>query len=115
MNIYLFLSCFSYFSFFFFSFLFYVFLTLISFLLYLNHHQFIVTANYDPSVFNDPWKFDPTRKNLDKVLSWNGPVGSVGMGIAATPRGCPGHSISLAVAEQVVERFRPKDISSTEL
>lgn len=111
MNIYLFLSCFSYY-------LFFLTLKFLFVTVYLKHHQFIVTANYDPSVFKDPWKFDPTRKNLDKVLSWNGPVGSVGMGIAATPRGCPGHSISLAVAEQVVERFRPKDIkdsSSTEL
>ena len=112
MNVYLFLSCFSYvFRFFFFVICFFNF----NFFFVINHHQFIVTANYDPSVFKDPWKFDPTRKNLDKVLSWNGPVGSVGMGIAATPRGCPGHSISLAVAEQVVERFRPKDSSSTEL
>lgn len=73
-----------------------------------ERQMFIVTANRDPTVFERAWEFDPNRKNLDKVLSWNGPAGMVAMGIAHTPRGCPGHSISMAVAQQVVERFRPK-------
>ncbi|EOD34039.1 hypothetical protein EMIHUDRAFT_228891 [Emiliania huxleyi CCMP1516] len=29
-------------------------------------------ANRDPAVFERPYAFDPSRRNLDKVLSWNG-------------------------------------------
>jgi hypothetical protein len=73
-----------------------------------ERQMFIVTANRDPRVFANPWRFDTTRTNLDQVLSWNGPTGAVGMGIQATPRGCPGHSVSIAVATQVIDHFRPK-------
>ena len=74
-----------------------------------ERQMFIVTANRDPSVFALPYLFNPDRTNLNKVLSWNAPVENVGISIAATPRGCPGHSVSLEVAIQIINQFRPKE------
>jgi cytochrome P450 len=48
----------------------------------------MATANHDPSVFPDPEKFDPTRNNLDKALSF---------GVGA--HYCLGHAIAKLIAQ----------------
>ena len=68
------------------------------------------TANRDPLVWGDRYhslkralEFDPTRPNLDQLMSWNGPLHAVRKGLA--PRGCPAHRLSMAVAEKLVDHF----------
>jgi hypothetical protein len=69
----------------------------------------IITANRDPAVFGlNAELFDPTRENLDKILSWNGIEGQFASK-KAPPRGCPGHDLSQVVVHQVVEYFFPND------
>jgi hypothetical protein len=69
------------------------------------------TANRDPTIWGGKYhskvrslQFDPSRGNLDQVVSWNGPVSAVKIGMA--PRGCPAHNLSLSIAESMVEHFR---------
>ena len=72
----------------------------------------IATANRDLGVFGGKSqdqsyadKFDPTRENLDLVLSWNGVESEVAKHNA--PRGCPGHDLSQALTKQIVGHVLP--------
>ena len=72
----------------------------------------IATANRDVKFFGGKSKsrsyadeFDPTRENLDKILSWNGVESEVAKGNA--PRGCPGHDLSQNLAKEVVGHILP--------
>lgn len=58
-------------------------------------------ANRDPSVFTNPDVFDPTRKELDMALTWNGAFGTRDEE-KVYPRICPGRYLSLDVALAVV-------------
>lgn len=67
----------------------------------------IATANRDVDIFGGPDRdrayadsFDPSRENLNQVLSWNGVEIDVTNGVA--PRGCPGHDLSQHIAEGVI-------------
>jgi hypothetical protein len=58
-------------------------------------------ANKDPLIWGGKYnsirranEFDPTRDNLHKVLSWNGPEGS--------PRRCPAYHLSMSIAKLFV-------------
>jgi len=92
-------------------------------------------ANRDPAVFERPYAFDPSRRNLDKVLSWNGVDAAVRAGqapcgcpacchhlprllppaqsatcprrVPQAPRGCPGRALSIDLARQIVEQSLP--------
>ncbi len=72
------------------------------------------TANMDPTVFGGPHHskshakhFDPTRENMDHILSWNGKLKDVQAGIA--PRGCPGYRLSMALSRALVQTFLPSE------
>ena len=69
-------------------------------------HCAIQAANRDPSVFPNPDAFDPFRpqEQLDRVLSWNGPLRG---GRPAPSRLCPGHRLSVSVLHYVASRFAP--------
>eukprot|EP00938_MAST-03A_sp_MAST-3A-sp1_P003683 g3683.t1 len=72
----------------------------------------IATANRDVGIFGGKSqdrsyadKFDPTRENLDRILSWNGVESEVAKHNA--PRGCPGHDLSQALTKDVVGHVLP--------
>ena len=65
--------------------------------------NFIASANLDPTVFPEPTQFDPTRDNLDKILSWNAPLDQV----ETAPRGCPGKALSQALVIKFVQYLLP--------
>ena len=72
----------------------------------------ISTANVDPNVFGGHHHsrelarmFHPDRENLDEILSWNGRLGDVKDFKA--PRGCPGYRLSMAIANALVDKFKP--------
>lgn len=52
----------------------------------------LVAANRDPDVFTDPDRFDPSRPNLDQVLTFG-----------SGPRACPGRDHALALALGAIE------------
>ena len=54
--------------------------------------------NRDPQVFARPNRFDPARKDLRKLLSWNGPLDEA----AACPRFCPGQELSMIVVRAIL-------------
>ena len=54
--------------------------------------------NRDPRVFARPNRFDPARKDLRKLLSWNGPLDEA----AACPRFCPGQELSMIVVRAIL-------------
>ena len=52
--------------------------------------------------------FDPTRENLDKILSWNAMEEYVmTKDEKAAPRQCPGHDMALFVAILILDMFQP--------
>ena len=55
--------------------------------------------NRDPSVFYQPNLFDPSRANLRKLLSWNGPLDEA----AKCPRFCPGQELSMIVVRAILD------------
>eukprot|EP01062_Namystynia_karyoxenos_P039239 TRINITY_DN28546_c0_g1_i1.p1 TRINITY_DN28546_c0_g1~~TRINITY_DN28546_c0_g1_i1.p1 ORF type:complete len:468 (+),score=150.67 TRINITY_DN28546_c0_g1_i1:86-1489(+) len=80
----------------------------------------IPCANKDPAVFGGAEKsegyalaFDPTRENLDKIMTWNGLLQDIEAGHAPpgtpghAPRACPGAIFALQMAEKVVDYFLP--------
>eukprot|EP01065_Artemidia_motanka_P032855 TRINITY_DN39828_c0_g1_i1.p1 TRINITY_DN39828_c0_g1~~TRINITY_DN39828_c0_g1_i1.p1 ORF type:complete len:483 (+),score=127.10 TRINITY_DN39828_c0_g1_i1:212-1450(+) len=81
---------------------------------------FIPSANKDPSVFGGKsqseayaLEFDPTRENLDKIMTWNGLLNDIEAGHAPpgtpghAPRACPGAIFALQMCERVVDYFLP--------
>jgi hypothetical protein len=78
------------------------------------------TANKDPTVFGGRYHskakaqmFDPSRKNLEMIVSWNGIESFVKMGNA--PRGCPAYNLSLSIAESMVDFFKEKPKATSPL
>ena len=66
----------------------------------------ITAANRDPTVFAEPNTFNPARKNLKKMLSWNGALEEP----AKYPRFCPGQQISLTIVKAIlgsIEELKP--------
>lgn len=77
------------------------------------------TANRDPTIWGGRYHsekkaliFDPSRENLDRVMSWNGPVSHVKFGSA--PRGCPAYNLSLSIAESMVDFFKRQPVLKSE-
>eukprot|EP00434_Breviolum_minutum_P020268 symbB.v1.2.017876.t1/scaffold1334.1/size124731/10 len=65
-------------------------------------NQYVLSmANRDPSIFSEPDVFDPTRKELDMALTWNGAFGTPNDD-KVYPRICPGRHLSLDVALAIV-------------
>lgn len=74
-------------------------------------------AHHDPTVFgggkNDgeyAKKFDPTRPNLDRVLTWGNELRDIrkcptSAGCDAAPRPCPGTHLALRVAKSTLSYF----------
>eukprot|EP00756_Hemistasia_phaeocysticola_P047466 Hpha_TRINITY_DN2169_c0_g1::TRINITY_DN2169_c0_g1_i1::g.42367::m.42367 len=86
----------------------------------------IPTANKDPRVFGGrakseayAYQFDPTRENLDQIMTWNGLLQDIENGHAPpgtpghAPRACPGAIFALQLCEKVVDYFLPKVGSGT--
>merc|ERR1711918_227463 len=81
----------------------------------------IPNANKDPKVFGGAsqsveyaFKFDPTRENLDKIMTWNGLLDDIERGWAPVPgtkgyppRACPGAIFAIQMVEKVVDYFLP--------
>jgi len=57
-------------------------------------------ANRDPTVFENPSLFDPTRPSLERALTWNGEISK---GEQAYPRLCPGRYLSLQVVQAIMD------------
>lgn len=81
----------------------------------------IPTANKDPNVFGGPeksiayaYKFDPTRENLNKIMTWNGDLEDIERGWAPpgteghAPRHCPGAIVAIQLCEKLVDFFLPQ-------
>ena len=58
-------------------------------------------ANRDPTVFPNPDVFDPSRKELNMALTWNGAFGTPGEE-KVYPRICPGRYLSLDVTVALI-------------
>ena len=64
----------------------------------------------DDKTFEYADTFDPTRENLDKILSWNGLEEHVtAQNEKAAPRHCPGHDMALFVAILILDMFQPDE------
>lgn len=83
--------------------------------------MWIPNANKDVHVFGGPnkdeeyaFKFDPSRENLDKIMTWNGLLDDIENGWAPvpgtkghSPRACPGAIFAIQMVEKVVDHFLP--------
>jgi len=66
----------------------------------------LATSNRDPTHWSEPDAFNPNRKNLGDVLSWNGRASDVeAMDLKKAPRYCPGYCLSLKVGAAVCARM----------
>jgi len=62
--------------------------------------QYVLSiANRDPSKFEHPKTFNPSRENIDDILVWNGAISG---GADKYPRFCPGFEISTTIMQAVV-------------
>mmetsp|Transcript_67204 Transcript_67204/g.157627 ORF Transcript_67204/g.157627 Transcript_67204/m.157627 type:complete len:516 (-) Transcript_67204:275-1822(-) len=65
-------------------------------------NQYVISmANRDTKIFENPDVFDPTRKELDQALTWNGAFGTPNEE-TVYPRICPGRFLALDVAQAIV-------------
>eukprot|EP00439_Symbiodinium_sp_Y106_P075660 s1143_g15.t1 len=65
-------------------------------------NQYVISmANRDTKIFENPDVFDPTRKDLDQALTWNGAFGTPNEE-TVYPRICPGRFLALDVAQAIV-------------
>lgn len=65
-------------------------------------------ANRDPHVFSDPSGFHPDRPwdEMGEILSWNGKLKHVvSKNYSGAPRHCPGHDLSVKIAEKVCKHL----------
>ncbi|GMH68075.1 hypothetical protein TrST_g11425 [Triparma strigata] len=67
-------------------------------------------VNRDPRVFKYPHKFNPSRADLNKSLSWNalGEDIALGKGPSMT-RVCPAHEFSILMTEALVKEMLPSE------
>lgn len=89
--------------------------------------MWLPNANKDRNVFGGPErsedyanKFDPTRDNLDKLLTWNGLLDDIERGFTTdlsakghAPRPCPGAIFALQMCEKVVDYFIAPHVDSS--
>jgi len=78
------------------------------------HNYVISMANRDTSVFSEPDVFDPTRKELDLALTWNGAFGTPNEE-TVYPRICPGRYLALDVATAIVSHILQHEEGKTSL
>ncbi|CAE7727193.1 PRKAA1 [Symbiodinium pilosum] len=65
-------------------------------------NQYVISmANRDTKIFENPSVFDPTRKELDMALTWNGAFGTANEE-TVYPRICPGRFLALDVVQAIV-------------
>lgn len=80
----------------------------------------LASANLDPTVFENPLRFEPQRANLNQVIYFNGlqqdfEEHTSETGIFDTSlqnslkRGCPGRSISMRVMKELAPLFFPRE------
>ena len=73
-------------------------------------NQYVLSmANRDPELFPSPDVFDPSRKELDMALTWNGAFGTPN-DEKVYPRICPGRYLALDVSLAILplDRARTK-------
>ena len=61
--------------------------------------------NRDPAVFTEPNTFNPQRKDLYSLLSWNGALHSP----EQYPRFCPGQQISMIIVKAILNSIELKE------
>lgn len=67
-------------------------------------------VNRDPRVFKSPDRFNPSRKDLNKSLSWNALGEEIAAGSGRSmARVCPAHEFSILMTEALVKEMLPKE------
>jgi len=66
----------------------------------------LMTANRDPTEFEEPAQFNTKRANIGNSLSWNGRLEDVERrDLVKAPRHCPGHCASLKLGAALCAQF----------
>ena len=72
----------------------------------------LTAANRDPLVFKDALKFNPSRRDLNKSLSWNAlgeHLGGIAGESSSLTRVCPAFEYSVRMTEALVSEMLPVD------
>lgn len=66
-------------------------------------HIYIPFSHLDPGVFPKPLEFNPNKKRVDQIFTWNGLESKLG----DYPRACPGHDVAIRALQLAVDFYIP--------